>query len=230
MRAGFAAAFVLLVGSPAHADGPGPRRGFQMHYGVGVAVPAGNASGARGDTLGARYAWQVVPLDLGLGAKVSDDLYVGGVLRVGVGAEGSDTRVERACEDDDGTIDNEIACSAASYQVGVELRYGLGSADQVNPWIGYGIAADFGHQSIHDRVRARRETTTARGVEWARLAVGLDHRMGRVGGLGPALAVGLGQYTHSRTEVNGEPVFDGPIEQTALHAWITLTVRMVLFP
>ncbi len=201
-----------------------------MHFATGFAVPTGKATGAPGDSLGARYAWQVIALQLGLGAKVSEPLYIGGYLSIGAGAEGSDARVEDACDDKDQTLDNEISCSATSIQMGIEARYGFRPGEKTNPWLGYGIGLDSGIQSIHDRVQGRLERTTATGMEWARLSAGIDYRLGRVVGLGPALTVGIGQYTQTRTSINDQVSHDGDIEDRAFHAWVSLTFRLVLFP
>lgn len=201
-----------------------------MHLGMGATVPMGRATGAPGDDLAARYSWQFLLLDLGLGAKVSESTYVGGYFGLGLGFEGSDARVERACDDNDQTLDNEISCSAASIYLGVEARHSFGPAESLNPWVGYGIGVAMAEQGIHDRVRGRREDTTLGGIDWARISAGLDFRPGRVSGLGPALTVGLGRYDRTRTTVNGKETFDGPVEDKSLHAWVSLTLRWVVLP
>lgn len=224
------ATVLLLSARVAHAEGPEARTGFQMHYGMSAAIPAGNATGAEGDDLSARYSWQFVLMDLGLGAKVTESIYVGGFLGIGLGVEGSDARVERACDDNDSNLENDIACSAASFHLGLEMRYGFAPGAKTNPWIGYGIGVGAAEQTIHDRVRGRREETWISGLEWARLSAGADIRLGRIAGLGPAVTMGLGHFDHTRTEVNGETVFDGPIEDKSVHAWITVGLRWVVLP
>jgi hypothetical protein len=225
-----AAALLLLPAASLADSPPDAREGFQMHLGMGATVPAGRATGAPGDDLAARYSWQFLLLDLGLRAKVTDATYVGGYFALGLGVEGSDPRVERACDDNDQTLDNEISCSAASVRLGVEMRHSFGPDQEFNPWIGYGIGMSMAQQGIADKVRGRQEDTTLSGIDWARLSTGLDVRMGKVSGLGPALTVGLGRYDHTSTTVNGDETFDGSVEDKSFHAWVSLTLRWVVLP
>jgi hypothetical protein len=200
-----------------------------MYLGTGVSIPTGDATGDTGDSLGARYAWQV-PIEIGLGGKLNDALTLGGYFAASFGAEGSDMRVERACDDQDTNFENEIECSTNTIKLGIEIRYGFQPAAKVNPWLGYGIGLDYAHQSIRDRVRNRSESTNLWGIDWARLGAGLDFRASRAVGIGPAATVAVGRYTRTSTKVNGQEVFDGEVDDPSFHAWVTLALRFVLFP
>jgi hypothetical protein len=112
--------------------------------------------------LSERYSSQFL-FDIELGAKATDALFIGAYLGFGVGAEGSDERIESFCDDDDGDTENDIECSVVSLRLGVMARWSFSPAETVNPWLAYGIGFESQSQSIYDRVSTRRETTTASG-------------------------------------------------------------------
>jgi len=209
---------------------PEARTGFQMHFVplTGVLFPFGGATSGRGDSLSSRYGWQWMPLELGLGAKLIDSLYLGGYLNVGVGWEGSDLRTEAHCEAGNDAVD-DVSCSAVSTRLGLELRYSFTPAESMNGWIGYGIGMTTGSQTISDAGRYS-ETSTAQGIELGRLTGGLDFRASSGFGLGPFALVSLGRYMHQKTEINGVVTSSGSIDNPALHAWVSLGLRMVIFP
>lgn len=237
-RLGAALCATLAVAGTADAQSADPgrqkpplpaRTGFQAHVATGIAVPAGRASDEPGDTLARRYSWQW-PLEIGLGGKPSEALYLGGILGFGLGVEGSDASVEQACDDNDQTLDNEISCSAARFFLGAEARWSFEPEATVNPWLSLGVGWEFATQELHDRVRRRRENTTASGLIFPNFGAGLDFRRAKAIGFGPALNVAAARYTHTKTEVNGRTEYDGAIDDTAWHAWITLSLRMVFLP
>ena len=190
--------------------------------------PFGEASAGRGDTLGARYGWQWMPLEVGLGAKVIDQLYFGGYLNVGWGLEGGDLHTEAHCEAGNDAID-DVSCSAVSVRLGLEVRYTFTPADSMSGWLGYGFGMTTGSQTISDAGRYS-ETSSAQGLELARLTGGLDFRLSRGFGLGPFAMVSFGRYTHQKTEINNVVTFSGSIDEPAVHAWGALGLRMVAFP
>lgn len=222
---------LVLLAHPAHATGgPVPARtGFQMDMRVGWSVPSGRASGASGDTLAGRYSAQV-PLIFDLGAKVSPKVFVGGYLHFGLGTNGNDARVDRQCTDRDNNLDNNIKCGAFGFHIGLLAQYSFSPAAKVDPWLGYGIGFETGTQSIEDTVAGRTEQTTSSGLEFARLTGGVDFRLVKAFGIGPFLSADFGRFTHTRTDVNGEATYDGNVPAPAVHWWITLGARFVLFP
>ena len=193
-----------------------------------VAFPLGDATSRRGDALSARYGWQWMPFEIGLGAKVMDELYVGAYLNAGVGAEGSDLTTERHCEAGN-DIDDDVSCSSVNVHTGIELRYTFEPAESFTGWAGYGIGYTAATQSISDAGQYR-ETSTVQGIDWARLSGGLDFRLVRGFGMGPFAVVHLGRYAHQRTEIRDLVTFSGDIDNPAFHAWLTLGIRMVVFP
>jgi hypothetical protein len=190
--------------------------------------PFGSATGGRGDTLGARYGWQWMPLEVGLGAKVIDELYFGAYLNVGWGLEGGDLHTETRCEAGNDAVD-DVSCSAVSVRLGLEARYTFTPAESISGWLGYGFGMTFGSQTISDTGRYS-ETSTAQGLELARLTGGLDFRTSRGFGLGPFAMVSFGRYTHQKTEINNVVTFSGSVDEPAVHAWASIGLRMVAFP
>lgn len=192
------------------------------------AVPFGDATGARRDSLSGRYSWHWVPLDLGLGAKILDELYLGAYVSVGVGYEGSDSKTTSRCEAGN-DVEDDVSCSSVSVHAGIEARYAFAPADSINGWVGYGFGITRATQSISDIDRYR-ESTTVQGLDLARLSGGLDFRAKRGFGLGPYGTVAIGQYMHTRTEISDEVTFSGDIQDKSVHAWVSLGLRMVVLP
>lgn len=223
------AAFGLSKAAHAQSAPPPARTGFQMSFRMGFMVPVGDASGAPGDALHQRYSDQFGML-LGLGAKVSEAIYVGTYFGGSFGTNGGDTRVDRACTDRDDNLQNDISCGSGTLRAGLELEYHFQPAARVDPWLGYGIGPEFATQSITDHVRAVDETTSVTGWEYARLAGGINFRLARAVGLAPTLEGSLGQFNTSRTELNSVKVHDAAIPDRALHGWITVGLRLILFP
>ena len=193
-----------------------------------LAFPFGAATGRRSDALSARYGWQWVPFEIGLGAKVIDELYVGAYLNVGVGAEGSDLITERHCESGN-DIEDDVSCSSVTVHAGLEARYSFMPTESMNAWVGYGAGVTTASQHISDTGRYD-ETSAARGIDFARLSGGLDFRFKRGFGLGPFALISVGRYSHERTTINNIVTFSGDIDDPALHTWVSVGMRMVIFP
>lgn len=193
-----------------------------------VSFPFGSATGARGDELSARYGWQWMPLEVGLGAKVIDELYIGGYFNFAVGLEGDDPHTEAHCEAGNDAID-DVSCSSLSVHAGVEARFSFTPAESLSGWLGYGFGVVSGNETISDAGRYS-ESVTASGLELARLSGGLDFRVSRGFGLGPFALAAIDRYSSQRTRINNVTTFSGSIGDAALHAWLSVGLRMVIFP
>jgi opacity protein-like surface antigen len=200
-----------------------------MGFVLGLMVPFGAATSDAGDGLRDRYSTQGF-LSLDLGAKLGESFFLGGYMGFSFGSEGSDTAVEQACEDNDDDGNNDVSCSTSTLRLGVLFRYSFAPAERANPWLGYGIGWTQANQEIDDRVTGRRESTTVSGIELARLAAGVDFRLSKAIGLGPELVAAFGRYSDTETQVNGDETFSGDIESPAIHTWLSLGFRLVLFP
>jgi hypothetical protein len=195
---------------------------------VGIAFPLGDTTGAQNDSLSARYGWQWVPLQLGFGAKITQSLYLGAYLDTSLGYEGSDRATRQHCEAGDG-IEDDVSCSSSSAHIGVEARYTLNPDETFAGWIGYGIGYTAASQSISDAGRYE-ESSTVRGIEFARLSLGLDIRLSHGFGMGPYVGVSLGRYLNQETVINDYESSSDHIDDGAFHAWLTLAYRLVIFP
>lgn len=199
-----------------------------MAFRAGLSFPAGDATGAPGDSLGARLAWQV-PLALDIGAKIFPNVFVGAYLGLGIGAEGSDPLVEGLCSDDDEDFENDVSCSGTTFRIGLEGQYQFTPDQKTNPWIGYGIGFEGANETLKAQEQGYTEEASASGMTYATISGGLDLRTKAVGA-GPYGEVAIGRFTKGSTEVDGEETASGDIQDPAWHAWISLGLRMVLFP
>ncbi len=193
-----------------------------------MSFPFGSATGERSDSLSSRYSWQWVPFDIGLGAKLIDELYVGGYLNLGVGYEGSDLKTEKRCEAGD-DLGDDVSCSSVNVHAGLEVRYTFAPAESASGWLGYGVGITAATQSISDAGQYK-ETSAVQGIDWARISGGLDFRFSRGFGMGPFGVFHVGRYTHQRSEMRDVATFAGDIADPAFHAWLTVGLRMVIFP
>jgi len=206
---------------------PPAASGFQIAFRTGVMFPFGDATNAPGDSLSRRYAWQI-PLVIDVGGRFARSFFLGAYLGFGVGTTGSDARVDAACTDDDDNGENDIVCSAASARIGLEMQYAFAPDEHFNPWVGYGIGFEVSSASITDRYRGLEESDSSTGLTYAQLSAGFDLRQ-KIG-FGPFLEAALGQFNNTTTDLGARGKFKSSIEDRALHAWVTLGVRLVVNP
>jgi hypothetical protein len=199
-----------------------------LGFRFGLAFPVGDATGAPGDTLAARYAWQV-PLALEAGVKIGPNVFVGGYFSYAFGAEGSDPFVEALCDDNDDDLENDIDCDASTMRLGLEVQYHFAPGEKLNPWIGYGAGYETSDETITDSQHGYTEHAIASGFTLAKLDAGLDLRS-KVVGAGPYLEVAIGQFTSATTEIGSVETASGDIPDAAWHAWLAVGFRMVVFP
>lgn len=195
---------------------------------VALSFPFGDATGEARDSLGGRYSWQWVPFELGLGAKLIDELYLGGYLNLGVGYEGSDLQTEKRCESGN-DVSDDVSCSSVNVHTGLEVRYTLTPEESSSLTLGYGVGYTAATQSISDAGQYS-ETSTVQGIDWARITVAYDFRLVRGFGMGPFAVAHVGRYTHQRTKIRDIVTFSGDVPDAAFHTWLTVGFRMVIFP
>jgi hypothetical protein len=226
-NAGFAATETKPKVVKSKGGPPEGSTGFQMALRTGAQFPVGDATGAPSDGFSRRYAWQW-PVAIDLGAKLMPELFVGAYFGFGVGSTGSDTRLEAECDDDDDNLENEISCNAASLKLGLEGQFSFAPSSRTNPWIGYGFGYENASAWISDTENGYDETVRMNGFTYAEISFGLDlrHRIG----FGPYVSAAIGGFTRTTTEVGGKTVYEGTIDDQALHAWINLGFRFVVNP
>lgn len=206
-----------------------PREGLQMAFSTGLRFPMGDASGARGDTLAARYSYQL-PLVLDIGSKVTPHVHLGGYAGFAYGVEGSADAVEDYCDDDDGNLTNDISCATLAYKAGLQAQYHFAPAARYNPWVGYGAGVELVSQSLNDSTRRFEERTLSTALTVAKGNLGVDFRSRSGVGLGLYSEASLGRFVHSRTEINGDTTYVGKVDDPAWHVWLGAGLRLVLFP
>ena len=187
---------------------PMPRRGFQLGIRTGVALPAGKLS--EGTAMDALAAAQI-PLFVDVGAKISRYVFLGGYASFALGGV-SDRWDRNSCRRDE-------SCSTRSAHLGAQIQLHLGSFDRVNPWIGYGL----GYEWLWT---AGFPETTYHGWEYGRFMAGFDLRLSREWGLGPFIDGTIAEYQ----SISGPTIATTDIDRTAIHSWVTVGLRLVLFP
>lgn len=213
---------------PVKARGGRPATtGFQGAFRLGFMFPGGRATGEQSDLLGSRYSWQV-PFVLDLGVKPTEHIFVGTYMGFSLGAEGNDTQIEGYCDDDDDDLENDVSCGSHTLRIGLEVQYHVMPDQRWNPWIGYGFGFISASQSIDDRQKGRSEETTASGLTYAQISGGVDFRSAL--GVGPFGEVSVGRFNSTRTVIDNEDTFQGPIDDRAIHYWMTIGFRMVVRP
>lgn len=195
---------------------------------MALSFPLGDATDAPADSLAGRYSWQWMPLEIGLGAKPIENLYVGGYFNVTVGFEGSDLHTRGRCEAGN-DVEDDVSCSSHSVHAGIELRYTFTPAESLSGWVGYGAGVTSATQSISDAGHYSEETT-AKGYDFGRISGGLDVRVTRGFGFGPYAVATIGRFTSQSTEIRNRDTFSGDVDDQTMHTWLSLGMRLVVFP
>lgn len=215
-----AAPSALAQPAPASTGGAPPAHtGFQLAVRGGVSGPLGKLTGEPDDSLSRSFRIQV-PLTLDIGGKVSDHFFLGGYLGFGFGAAGSN--FDDVCNTD------LVTCGAGSLRLGALIQYHFRPAARVNPWAGYGIGLEA--SAVVAQLPQGDASFGASGWDFGRLMGGVDFRLPTGFGVGPYAELAVGRYSNLHEESPGgrDQTFDIP--QKAVHAWLTLGVRIVLFP
>ena len=206
-----------------HDDEPGAngvpktRRGFQMSIRPGVGIPVGSL--VKDVDLKDFFGPQFLTT-LAIGAKLTNNAFVGGYLGLGFGGAGGKTA--------DGCDRLSVSCSAVSVHLGVEAKYGFIPDGLVNPWLGYGIGLEVSHLSLSGDGDSSSATLT--GFEFGHFMGGVDFRVSRVFGIGPFVDFSLAQFSSSSVSGSGSGTTDGSITDKALHSWLTIGANVTFFP
>ena len=202
---------------PVVVDELAANTGFQLAVEDGPSFPLGKAEGSANlsDLFSAEF-----PLVFHLGFKPIKNLGFGGYLGLALG--GSGAALSSPCSDPD------VKCIAVGYRLGLEAQLSLLPAGRVDPYVGLGAGVET------SGVSGTRGGTTVlsvglTGLELARVTVGADYRVSRTVGIGPFLNVAVGRYYGATQDFNKSSA-SRDIADTALHAWLTIGVRLTLFP
>lgn len=207
------------------------RRGFQAALRTGVAIPSGLVAGrtSRGEELPMNEALSLqIPLLVDVGWKVIPNLFLG--LYGGLAFGSSDY-----------SLCARESCSVLAKRLGVQVQYHIAPAEQLNPWVGYGLGLE-AFDISHENGAGCSSTAGASGLEWGHFMGGIDLRLSKHFGFGPFIDFSAGTYTSqtrhkadcyakfATSGVANDTFANGSIENTATHYWLTLGARAVLFP
>ena len=207
-------------------EAPRARTGLQLALRSGLSFPIGSISGgpsptnaSASDALSNYFSTQI-PIHIDVGWKIIPSLFLGLYTSFSFGSAG-DVFSANQCPG------STRSCGTSAIRLGVEIQYDFQPAERLNPWVGYGFGFESSGASASGGGVNVGETFT--GLELARLEGGLDWRVSRTFGVGPFGNLALGEYSHEHVQgTNGTA--DASIPTKALHAWLTLGIRGVLFP
>ncbi len=186
------------------------QRGFEFAVRVAYAIPMGDAfddvdlgGGVQLDAASLSDGVSGgIPLQLDLGYRVDNHLFIGGYGSYLIGFEGD-------------RCDNIDCDSPSGMRVGGEIIYNiLPVTHSFSPWIGAGIGYEWLWSSEQG------VDSTVRGMEFFNAQLGVDFRVGRYMRLGPYGLFALGQY--SKLSVDD---VDIDIDNKGTHEWIHLGVK-----
>ncbi len=196
--------------TPAAAPGVPPvyARGVQGGFKFGVAIPGG--SGAKGFDL-SEFSGTQFWFDAELGGKVSESLFVGGMLGAGFSSPGD--ALSSVC----------TGCSTITLELGPIVRYYFSPGRAFDPWVSASTELSLLGVSNGEMASSgnRVQGPVLLGIEILKAGVGFDWRASQLFGVGPYLDVGFGSYLAGS---NVEPF------SSAFHTWVSLGVRFSLRP
>jgi hypothetical protein len=201
-------------------EAPPARTGFQIALRTGVSVPLGELD--KGENMSDAFTPQW-PIIADIGFKVIPQLFLGGYVGIAVGGAG-DT-FKKAC--DAASVD----CIAVGGRIGLQAQFHFIPDGKWNPWVGYGIGYELA--GVSGSKANNKVSAAVAGVEFAHLMAGADFRVNKTVGIGPFADFAIGQYTIATLETTLAGVSqkrDGDIQNTALHEWLTLGVKITFFP
>jgi hypothetical protein len=153
-----------------------------------------------------------VPLWLDVGYKLTPNLLVGLYGQYGFGL------IKSADSGDPDGCPSGVDCSGHVIRFGAQVHYQFGPGGTMNPWVGYGFGYEFMSLSMGDGI-----SFGASGFEFALFQLGIDSWVAKGVGIGPFVALSLGQYSDCSAEING--VTGCSLGPQRFHEWLTLGLR-----
>jgi hypothetical protein len=120
-------------------------------------------------------------------------------------------------------------CSSSTFAAGLGAEYSLAPNATYNPWLGYGIGYELALLGVNDYAAGRGEHVVSEGFTHARIRAGLDVRKKKAG-FGPFVEVAMGKFLTATTDLDERGDYVSRIHDSAVHAWVTLGMRVVLNP
>jgi len=177
---------------------------------LGVAFPGGDV--VKDSKLADSVDW-AVPFQLDLGYRIGQQLTLGGYLRVAPGK--LDSAVKDSCDL------NGQSCSSWDIGLGAQVDFRFRQAN-AGPWLG----AFAGYERLRSDTTEGPDTLSLSLSGWEIGAQGgIDFTWG-VLALGPYGAIGAGQFTTGKVELNGTEIDSGSITDKGTHTWIQVGLRV----
>jgi hypothetical protein len=225
--AGAVATFFAASTTALADDGP---TGLELGLRLGYSLPFGNASGSgptqtttMGNTTtttsstGAKLSDAVsgqIPIWVDAGYRILPSLYVGAFFQYGIAFIPSNSTT--------GCGASGVSCSGHDLMFGIDAHYHFLPGGQIDPWVGVGIGYEsFG---LSQSANGQSSTGSFSGFQFVNLQAGADYKVMSNFGIGPFVALSLGEYTNASTTFGGM-TYSGSIQNTAMHEWLTLGVR-----
>jgi len=210
------AVLVLPASSASAAEGALANNGFEIAFRTGVSFPVGQAASNSklSDSFGVQF-----PLWVDLGYRFGN---------VVVGAYGAWSPGLLGSEVDCG----EASCSVSAWRAGLEAQLHLIGRDRaVDPWIslGFGYQWDILHASFSSPFGQASGSVAIHGWDLARVGFGVDFRLTPWLRLGPFVHGTVSQFVEDSVTLEGR-TDSQPIEDKAIHSWITIGVKVTFLP
>ena len=197
-----------------YGEPPGPPdQGFVLSGRIGYGFPGGDLAGPsefQGSTRVSDTADGKVPFWLELGYRFTGHVWGTAYLELAPASVAS-------------TFCGGGDCTGSDVRAGLELQYHFLPYQQVDPWLGLGVGAEF--LNDHDNVSGTSERFS--GWEFPMLEGGLDFAVTRRFALGPYASLSYGQYTSHRVEQAGVATTTDIADQ-AWHNWFQVGVKATI--
>jgi hypothetical protein len=233
------AAFAVLSSVQSRASAN--ETGFELGGRVGYGVPFGKIAdesaplfddrrfdAATGeDDYDMRYwfASQIVPVQLDVGYRVSQRVFVGGYFSYGT------VQVGDVCDSDEF---ESIACDSRDVRAGAEVTYHFSPPSEDSGWVGGGVGYEWltARQRVSLGEQKSWESHTFHGLE-ANVQAGYDFSATDSVRIGPYALVGVGRFTGVSSEFEYD-VESGrnsvPIDDEAQHGWVMFGLKASFGP
>lgn len=223
-----AAALLTVSAASAFADGP---TGIELGLRTGYALPFGNASGGStfttttgtttattmttGSSLSDGVSGQI-PLWVDVGYRFTPNFYIGGFFQYGFAFIPNTAAT--------GCGQSGVSCSGHDVMFGADAHYHVLPDAPFDPWIGLG----FGYETLTFNLSQGSQSADVSGSGWqfVNFQVGGDYHVMPSFGVGPFVALSLGQYS-SVSVSSGGSTTSTDIANKAMHEWLTFGLRGV---
>jgi hypothetical protein len=192
----------------ARADGP---TGVELGMRTGDELPFGSSTGLANDALG-NTTTSFIPIWVDVGYRFEEHFAVGGYFRHGSG---------HSYQWGTGWSDCQFAaspCNATDTLIGVQVHYHFFPDRLIDPWAGFGAGYEF---LDYNTEGGGSHDFSLEGYDFFNLQAGVDFKPIPSLGLGPFVALTVGQFSPGATTT-----FSPNVTKTALHEWLALGIRI----